>query len=90
MTGYDGLYVAVIGDFATGNMKQDILNSNDVDVLAWPAHSPGMNPIDHLWDHFYIQIQRRAVAPGNRQDLERCLIENCEETSSNVIRRMML
>ena len=30
---------------------QQFLNRNNVNVLPWPAMSPDMNPIEHIWDY---------------------------------------
>ena len=30
---------------------RQILNRNNVNVLPWPAVSPDMNPIEHIWDY---------------------------------------
>ena len=30
---------------------RQFLNRNLVNVLPWPAVSPGMNPIEHIWDY---------------------------------------
>ena len=30
---------------------RQFLNRNNINVLPWPALSPDMNPIDHIWDY---------------------------------------
>ena len=30
---------------------RQFLNRNNVNVLPWPAVSPDMNPIEHIWDY---------------------------------------
>ena len=30
---------------------RQFLNTNNVNVLPWPASSPDMNPIEHIWDY---------------------------------------
>jgi hypothetical protein len=38
---------------------QDFLNQNHIRVLPWPALSPGMSPIEHLWDELDRRVRHR-------------------------------
>ena len=40
---------------------RQFLNRNNVNVLPWPAMSPDMNPIEHIWDY----LGRKVRARGN-------------------------
>ena len=40
-------------------------NRNNVNVLPWPAVSPDMNPIEHIWDY----LGRKVRARGNVHNL---------------------
>ena len=42
----------------TARLTQDFLNRSNIVVLPWPACSPDMNPIEHLWDHLDRHIRR--------------------------------
>lgn len=72
----------------TARLTQDFLDNANVQVLTWPACSPDLNPIEHLWDHLDRRIRSRRVPPVNAQDLERCLREEWQLITPNVIRRL--
>ena len=48
---------------------QQFLNRNNVNVLPWPAVSPDMNPIEHIWDYLGRKIRARGNV-HNLRDLE--------------------
>ena len=59
----------------TAALVRDYLNNENVQVLPWPACSPDMNPIEHLWDHLDRQLRKRRNPPANRQELENALLQ---------------
>ena len=64
---------------------RQFLNRNYVNVLSWPAVSPYMNPIEHIW--YY--LGRNVRARGNVQnltDLENALIQEWYNIPNVVIR----
>ncbi len=45
------------------------LEAENIPVLAWPAYSPDMSPIEHVWDALDRRIQQRVPVPANIQQL---------------------
>ncbi|ROL46085.1 Transposable element Tcb1 transposase [Anabarilius grahami] len=45
------------------------LEAENIPVLAWPAYSPDMSPIDHVWDALDRRIRQRVPVPANIQQL---------------------
>ena len=69
-------------------MTRDYLEDANVTVLPWPANSPDMNPIEHLWDHLDRHLRQLVPLPGNRQELEQALINIWNGIPADVIRRL--
>ncbi len=43
------------------------LEAENIQVLAWPAYSPDMSPIEHVWDALDWRIRQRVPVPDNIQ-----------------------
>ena len=65
---------------------RQFLNRNNVNVLPWPAVSPDMNPIEHIWDYLGRKFRAR-VNVHNLRDLENALIQEWNNIPNVVIRR---
>ncbi len=44
-----------------------VLEAENIPVLAWPAYSPDMLPIEHVWDALDRRIRQRVPVPANIQ-----------------------
>ena len=55
---------------------RQFLNRNNVNVLPWPAVSPDMKPIEHIWDYPGRKVRARGNV-HNLRDLENTLIQEC-------------
>ena len=55
-------------------INRQFLNRYNVDVLPWPAVSPDMNPIEHIWDYLGRKVRARGNV-HNLRNLEKVLIQ---------------
>ncbi|GFX33075.1 transposable element Tc1 transposase [Trichonephila clavipes] len=44
---------------------EELLESEDITRMDWPAYSPDLNPIKHVWDAFRRRIAARLHHPEN-------------------------
>ena len=73
----------------TARMVQQFFAANNVNVFPWPAHSPDLSLIEHLWNHLGQRIRRRPNPPMNRNHLVQALRQTWREIPDAVIRRLI-
>ncbi|GFX72464.1 transposable element Tcb1 transposase [Trichonephila clavipes] len=49
---------------------EELLESEDITRMEWPAYSPDLNPIEHVWDALGRRIAARLHHPENTQQLK--------------------
>lgn len=52
----------------------DILVQRNVDVLPWPAVSPDLSPIEHVWDEMERRLRRQPNQPLTLDQLAQALV----------------
>ncbi|GFX50984.1 transposable element Tcb1 transposase [Trichonephila clavipes] len=77
-------YAAAIGDDFIlmdncrphrANLVENFLFEERIIQMEWPACSPHMNPIEHVWDALGRRVSGRQPSPQTLQELERALLE---------------
>lgn len=72
----------------TARIVVNFLAANNVNVLPWPACSPDLNPIEHLWDLLDRRVRLRQHPPANRQELVQALQAEWNRLPRDLIRRL--
>ncbi|KAK6313289.1 hypothetical protein J4Q44_G00166360 [Coregonus suidteri] len=68
---------------------QQFLQEEGIDAMDWPASSPDLNPIEHIWDIMSRSIHQRHVAPQTVQELADALVQVWEEIPQETIRHLI-
>ncbi|KAI4872910.1 hypothetical protein NFI96_005291 [Prochilodus magdalenae] len=55
---------------------QQFLQDEGIEAMDWPARSPDLNPIEHIWDIMSRSIHQRHVAPQTVQELADALVQS--------------
>ena len=57
----------------TANVTRQFLQQQGIRVIQWPAVSPDMNPIEHLWDHIQRELNQIQPRPTTARQLEQAV-----------------
>ena len=62
---------------------------NAIPCLPWPAQSPDLNPIEHLWDELERRVHGRGVLPKNGDELFDLLREEWEKIPVETLEKLV-
>ncbi|GFU58464.1 transposable element Tc3 transposase [Trichonephila clavipes] len=83
----------------TGHIYRDVileqhvheyLQSEDITCLDWPAYSPVLNPIEHVWDMLGRRIAARQPPPACLPDFRRTLLDEWYSIPQDQIDNLIL
>jgi DDE superfamily endonuclease/Transposase len=59
----------------TARLAKSWKEENGIDCIPWPAQSPDLNPIEHLWDVLERKVRAHRPLPKNKEELWQILQE---------------
>ena len=62
---------------------------NDIQVLVWPAQSPDINPIEHLWVHLKRSLQKHPRPPKGVHELWDRVVEDWNNIPPETCQRLI-
>ena len=68
-------------------ITMDFLQQNNVNLMEWPALSPDLSPIEHVWDELGRRLRRRHARPETLQQLEDAIMEEWANIPVDVLAR---
>ncbi|KAL0160078.1 hypothetical protein M9458_043803, partial [Cirrhinus mrigala] len=66
-----------------------LMEAENIPVLAWPAYSPDMSPIEHVWDALDQHIRQRVPVPANIQQLRTAIEEEWTNSPQATINNLI-
>jgi hypothetical protein len=73
----------------TARIVTNYLDTVEIPRLEWPARSPDMNPIEHVWDKLGRNVKKRQPLPETIQELRIALNEEWEQMPQEEIQHLI-
>lgn len=73
----------------TARATTEYLEEVGIATMDWPALSPDLNPIEHMWDELKRRVRSRNPAPSSVDELKSALIEEWEGIPQESIRKLI-
>lgn len=70
-------------------MTQRVFEENDVNLLPWPARSPDLSPIEHVWDMMDRRLRHLAHPPNTIAELRQQLQIAWDEIPQDAINHLI-
>ena len=64
-------------------------DENMISCLPWPAQSPDLNPIEHVWDYLERKVRARQRKPKNRDELVTALQEEWNKIDTQYLENLV-
>ncbi|GFX85701.1 transposable element Tcb1 transposase [Trichonephila clavipes] len=71
------------------NLVEDFLFEERIVQMEWPACSPDLNPIEHVWNALGRRVTGRQLPTQTLQELERALLEEWDRIPQLVINSLI-
>ena len=62
---------------------------SDIQLLVWPAQSPDLNPIEHLWVHLKCALQKYSTPPKGVHELWERVEEKWNEIPAETCQKLI-
>ncbi|GFV94378.1 transposable element Tc1 transposase [Trichonephila clavipes] len=69
---------------------EQLLESEDIERMDWPARSPDLNPIEHVWDFLGRRLAARTLPPVTIRELRLTLQDEWEAMPQQLIHTLIL
>ncbi|GFW72671.1 transposable element Tc1 transposase [Trichonephila clavipes] len=69
---------------------EQLLESEDIERMDWPARSPDLNPIEHVWDFLGRRLAARTLPPVTIRELRLALQEEWAAMPQQLIDTLIL
>ena len=74
---------------ATPRVTRGFFAQDQVEVMSWPANSPEMYPIEHVWHQMGMYIREMANPPSNLIELRRALRQGWDSVTLENIQHLV-